>query len=77
MASVAVAFQSGRGHSKVLADAIFKGIKAVEGTDAQFLEIHGSDVFEGRFARLNYPRCSSRARVCFSIVIRGSQTVRF
>jgi hypothetical protein len=31
-------------------DAIFKGIKAVEGTKAQFLEIQGSDVFEGRFA---------------------------
>jgi len=50
MASVAVVFQSDRGHTKVLADAIFKGIKAVEGTNAQFLEIQGSDVFEGRFA---------------------------
>jgi flavodoxin len=50
MASVAVVFQSDRGHTKVLADAIFKSIKAVEGTKAQFLEIQGSDVFEGRFA---------------------------
>jgi flavodoxin len=45
MASVAVVFQSDRGHTKVLADAIFKGIKAVEGTKAQFLEIQGERRF--------------------------------
>jgi NAD(P)H dehydrogenase (quinone) len=47
--NVAVVFQSGRGHTKVLADAILKGIRAVEGANAQIFEIRGTDIHEGRF----------------------------
>jgi NAD(P)H dehydrogenase (quinone) len=49
MTNVAVVFQSGKGHTKVLGDAILKGIKTVEGANAQLFEIRGTDIHEGRF----------------------------
>jgi NAD(P)H dehydrogenase (quinone) len=50
MANLAVVFQSGKGHTKVLAEAIVKGINSVEGVSGQLLEIRGQDVKDGRFA---------------------------
>jgi NAD(P)H dehydrogenase (quinone) len=50
MAKLAVVFQSGKGHTKALAEAILKGIHGVEGMSGQLLEIRGQDVKDGRFA---------------------------
>jgi NAD(P)H dehydrogenase (quinone) len=49
MTSVAVVFQSGKGHTKVLADAILKGVHSVTDVSGQAVEISGKDVHEGRF----------------------------
>lgn len=49
MASVGVVYQSEGGHTKVLADAIFKGIAQVPGVSGQLLQIKGNDVHEGRY----------------------------
>lgn len=49
MANISVVYQSGRGHTKVLAEAILRGVRATEGCDGQILEIRGRDVHEGRF----------------------------
>jgi NAD(P)H dehydrogenase (quinone) len=50
MTSVAVVFQSGSGHTKILADAILKGVNDVQGVSGHIFEIRGQDVHEGRFA---------------------------
>ncbi len=50
MANLAVVFQSGKGHTKALADSILKGINSVEGVSGELLEIRGQDVKDGRFA---------------------------
>ena len=50
MANLAVVFQSGKGHTRVLADSILKGIDSVEGVSGRLLEIHGQDIKDGRFA---------------------------
>lgn len=50
MTSVTVVFQSGSGHTKILADAIFKGVSRVTGVSGRIFEIRGQDVQEGRFA---------------------------
>jgi multimeric flavodoxin WrbA len=50
MTNVAVVFQSGRGHTGSLADAILRGVTAVTSVNGQILEIRGKDVHEGRFA---------------------------
>jgi NAD(P)H dehydrogenase (quinone) len=49
MTSVAIVFQSERGHTKMLAEAILKGVKSVEGVNCNIFEICGQDVHEGRF----------------------------
>jgi multimeric flavodoxin WrbA len=49
MTNMAVVFQSGSGHTKMLAEAVLRGINAVEGVSGQILKIHGRDVHEGRF----------------------------
>jgi multimeric flavodoxin WrbA len=49
MANISVVYQSGRGHTKVLAEAILRGVRATEGCDGQIFEIRGRDVYEGRF----------------------------
>jgi|SRR5215469_15771959 len=49
MVTIAVVFQSERGHTKALAEAIMKGIVQVPGVAGQILEITGKDVLEGRF----------------------------
>jgi len=49
MTKVAVVFQSGKGHTKVLADAILRGIQQVPGVSAQAYEISSKDVREGHF----------------------------
>lgn len=46
---ICVVFQSGRGHTHALAEAIVKGAAAIEGVNAQKQEIRGKDVIEGRF----------------------------
>lgn len=50
MVKVAVVFQSGKGHTKALADSVLKGLESVEGVNGCLLEIIGSDVKDGRFA---------------------------
>lgn len=49
MTNVAVVFQSERGHTKVLADAVLKGVQSVPDVSAQAFEISGRDIHEGRF----------------------------
>lgn len=49
MANLAVVFQSGKGHTRVLADSILKGINSVEGVNGSLLEIRGQDIKDGRF----------------------------
>lgn len=49
MTNVAVVFQSGKGHTKVLADAVLKGMQGIPDVFAQAFEISGKDVHEGRF----------------------------
>ena len=50
MANLAVVFQSGKGHTRALADSILKGINSVEGVSGSLLEIRGQDIKDGRFA---------------------------
>lgn len=50
MTNICVVFQSGRGHTQVLAEAIRRGIDAVEGVSGHIHEIKPKDVVDGRFA---------------------------
>ncbi|UWZ82573.1 flavodoxin family protein [Occallatibacter riparius] len=50
MVKLAVVFQSGKGHTKVLADSISKGINSIEGASANLFEIRGEDIHNGRYA---------------------------
>ena len=50
MTSVSVVFQSGGGHTRSLADAIFRGVTRVTGVSGGMFEIRGQDVQDGRFA---------------------------
>jgi NAD(P)H dehydrogenase (quinone) len=49
MTNVAVVFQTGKGHTKVLADAVLKGVRSVTDVAGEALEISGKEVHEGRF----------------------------
>jgi NAD(P)H dehydrogenase (quinone) len=49
MTSVAIVFQSEGGHTKILAEAILKGVNVVQGVTGNIFEIRGQDVREGRF----------------------------
>lgn len=49
MTTIAVVFQSGRGHTKALAEAMLKGITQVPGVEGKLLEISGKEVIEGRY----------------------------
>jgi multimeric flavodoxin WrbA len=49
MATIAVVFQSAGGHTKVLAEAVLRGITQVSGVEADLFEISGKDVLEGRY----------------------------
>ena len=49
MTSIAVVFQSERGHTKSLADSVVKGLVSVEGVSVKQYQILGKDVVEGRF----------------------------
>jgi hypothetical protein len=48
MAKLAVVFQSGKGHTKTLADSSLKGVHSVEEASGNLFEIRGQDVHEGR-----------------------------
>lgn len=50
MVKLAIVFQSGKGHTKALADSILKGINSVEGASGSLFEIRGQDIHDGRFA---------------------------
>src|SRR5215469_7546137 len=50
MVTVSVVYQSGKGHTKVLAEAILRGVQTIEGSGGRILEIRGRDIYEGRFA---------------------------
>ena len=49
MTNIALVFQSGKGQTKVLADAIVKGIGAVDGASGRVFEIREQDVHVERF----------------------------
>ena len=49
MTTIAVVFQSERGHTKALAEAVLRGIAQVPGVAGQLLEVSGKQVIEGRF----------------------------
>jgi NAD(P)H dehydrogenase (quinone) len=61
MTSVAVVFQSGKGHTRVLADAILRGVQSVADVSGQALEISGKDVQEGRFANASLMEALDRS----------------
>ena len=50
MVKLAVVFQSGKGHTKALADSMLKGINGVDGASGNVVEIRGQDIHDGRFA---------------------------
>lgn len=50
MVKLAIVFQSGKGHTKALAESILKGINSVEGASGSLFEIRGQDIHDGRFA---------------------------
>jgi len=47
-------YQSGKGHSKALAEAILRGVRAIEGSEGRILEIRGRDIYEGRFENRDF-----------------------
>jgi multimeric flavodoxin WrbA len=47
--TIAVVYQSGKGHTRVLAEAVLKGITQVSEVSGETFEIEGKDVHEGRF----------------------------
>jgi multimeric flavodoxin WrbA len=49
MTKLAIVFQSGRGHTSALAEAILKGTTGVDGVRAEIHEIRPADVIEGRY----------------------------
>lgn len=49
MAIVSVVYQSGGGHTRVLAEAIAKGAESLPNTEVHILEIRGEDVVNGRW----------------------------
>ena len=65
MTSIAVAFQSERGHTKSLADSVVKGMAGVEGVTAKQYQILGKDVSQGRLAN---PGLMSELDRCDGIV---------
>ena len=49
MARIAVVYQSGKGHTKVLAGAVLKGVRQLPEVSGEIFEITGKDVHAGRF----------------------------
>jgi NAD(P)H dehydrogenase (quinone) len=49
MAIVSIVYQSGGGHTRVLAEAIAKGAESIPNTQVHVLEIRGEDVSNGRW----------------------------
>jgi len=50
MATVAVVYHSGSGHTKLMAEAVQRGAASVSGVDARIHAIIGSDIREGRWS---------------------------
>lgn len=48
--TLSVVYQSNRGHTRRIAEAIVAGVNRVDGADAHLLEIVGRDVHEGRWS---------------------------
>jgi len=76
MTSIAVAFQSERGHTKSLADSVVKGMAGVEGVTAKQYQILGKDVSQGRFANpglmTELDRCDGIVFGCATYMGSGS-----
>ena len=49
MASVAIVYFSGSGHTHLMAEAIAQGVQQVSGTQATLLQITGAQIVEGRW----------------------------
>lgn len=49
MAIVSVVYQSGAGHTRVLAEAIAQGAESLANTEVHLLEIRGEDIVNGRW----------------------------
>lgn len=65
MTSIAIVFQSERGHTKPLAESVVKGMAGVEGVTAKQYQILGKDVSEGRFTN---PGLMAELDACDGIV---------
>jgi multimeric flavodoxin WrbA len=53
MTNIAVVFQSEKGHTKVLADAVLRGVRSVSDVAGEAFEILGKDVHGGRFTNVS------------------------
>lgn len=49
VATIAVVFQSGRGHTQTLAEAVLRGVAQVPGVNGEIHHVTGKDVVEGRY----------------------------
>ena len=49
MATVSIVYQSSRGHTRALAEAVARGATSVAGTDARLIEIQPKHVIDGRW----------------------------
>src|SRR5215467_3197199 len=76
MTSIAVAFQSERGHTKSLADSVVKGMAGVGGVTAKQYQSLGKDVSQGRFANpglmTELDRCDGIVFGCATYMGSGS-----
>jgi NAD(P)H dehydrogenase (quinone) len=49
MKKISIVFFSGSGHTKLMAEAVHRGVSSVPGTEAELIQISGSDITEGRW----------------------------
>ncbi len=49
MKKISILFFSGSGHTKLMAEAVLRGASSVSGTEAELIQISGSDITEGRW----------------------------
>ena len=49
MATISIVFQSNKGHTRILAEGVHKGVADVAGVVGELIEISGENVVDGRF----------------------------
>src|SRR5215470_5058103 len=72
MTTVTVVFQSGKGHTRILAEAVERGVRRVPGVSGNILEISGKDVNEGRFTNQEVMRALDAS----DGIVLGCETTR-